>query len=189
MFSLVWAAYFDDFVCICKPGEEDSTDMAVRFLFKTLVWWMFESPEKEKSFSDVFTALGVEFDLWRSGSGEFLVGNTQSGRKGIGEALHRIIDDDALTARLPGRLLFAEAHIFGRSAKIALRAVGEPSVTGRTTSPLDAKILFGLKWMLDRIIDAPPGLVTTRPSESLLLFLYGACEPRKEDPCNLVTSV
>ena len=34
MFSLVWAAYFDDFVCICKPGEEDSTGVAVRFLFK-----------------------------------------------------------------------------------------------------------------------------------------------------------
>ena len=34
MFSLVWAAYFDDFVCICKTGEEDSTGVAVRFLFK-----------------------------------------------------------------------------------------------------------------------------------------------------------
>ena len=159
MFSLVWAAYFDDFVCICRPGEEDSTDMAVRFLFKTLGWWMSESPEKEKPFSEVFTALGVEFDLRRAGSGELLVGNTESRRKEIGEALHQIIDEDALTpessARLRGRLLFAEAHIFGRSAKIALRAVGEPSVTGRTTSPLDAKILFGLRWMLDRVINAP----------------------------------
>ena len=100
---------------------------------------------KEKPFSDVFTALGVE----------------------IGEALQQITADDALTpevsGRLRGRLLFAEAeaHIFGRSAKIALRAIGEPGVTGRTTSPLDAKILFGLKWMLDRIINAPPRLDST----------------------------
>ena len=193
MFSLVWAAYFDDFVCICRPGEEDSTDMAVRFLFKTLGWWMSESPEKEKPFSEVFTALGVEFDLRRAGSGELLVGNTESRRKEIGEALHQIIDEDALTpessARLRGRLLFAEAHIFGRSAKIALRAVGEPSVTGRTTSPLDAKILFGLRWMLDRVINAPPRLVTTKPCETLLLFLDGACEPRMDEPFNPVTSV
>ena len=61
--------------------------MAVHFLFKTLGWWMLESPEKEKLFSDVFTALGVEFDLWRSGSGEFLVGNIQSRRKEITELL------------------------------------------------------------------------------------------------------
>ena len=193
MFSLVWAAYFDDFVCICRPGEEDSTDMTVRFLFKTLGWWMSESPEKEKPFSEVFTALGVEFDLRRAGSGELLVGNTESRRKEIGEALHQIIDEDALTpessARLRGRLLFAEAHIFGRSAKIALRAVGEPSVSGRTTSPLDAKILFGLRWMLDRVINAPPRLVTTKPCETLLLFLDGACEPRMDEPFNPVTSV
>ena len=57
-------------------------------------------------------------------------GNTQSRQKQIGEALHQMIDDDALTpessARLRGGLLFAEAHIFGRSAKILLRAVGNP---------------------------------------------------------------
>ena len=28
-------------------GDEDSTDVAVRFLFKSLGWWMSESPEKE----------------------------------------------------------------------------------------------------------------------------------------------
>ena len=62
-------------------------------------------------------------------------------------------------------------------------------MTGKTTSPLDAKILFGLKWMLDRIINAPPRPVTTKPSETLLLFLDGACEPRQNDPYNPVTSV
>ena len=116
--------------------------------------------EKERPFSSVFTALGVEFDLRRSREGVLLVGNTEARRQEIGEALNHILTAGALTpddsSRLRGRLLFAEAHIFGRSAKVALRAVGEPGVTGRTTSPLDAQILFGLKWMLDRIINAPP---------------------------------
>ena len=46
-FSLVWAAYFG--VCICKRGDEGSTDMAVRFLFKSLGWWMSESKRKDHS--------------------------------------------------------------------------------------------------------------------------------------------
>ena len=100
---------------------------------------------KEKPFFDVFTALGVKFDLRRSGSGELLVGNTETRRREIGEALQQITADDALTpevsGRLRGRLLFAEAeaHLFGRSAKIALRAIGEPWGDGQDHFPFGCK--------------------------------------------------
>ena len=61
--GLVWTAFYDDYVCVCREGTEAQTDRMVRFLFKTLGWDLSEEPEKDRPFSSVFQALGVEFDL------------------------------------------------------------------------------------------------------------------------------
>ena len=126
--GLVWSAFYDDFVCVCKEGTELQTDRMVRFLFKTLGWSLSEEPEKDKAFAPVFQALGVEFDLRDVQAGYFLVGNTLSRKEELKEHLTEIITADSLepaTAEsLRSRLLFADSQIFGRFSKLALHRIG-----------------------------------------------------------------
>ena len=41
---LVWSSFFDDFVCVTRPEDAPSTDMAVRFLFQVFGWVLSEDP-------------------------------------------------------------------------------------------------------------------------------------------------
>lgn len=103
------------------------------------------------------------------------------------------LDTDRLTCAesesLRSRLTFAEGQVFGRSAKLALRAVGSPVRSGCDCSPLSEEVLFGLCWMLDRIVHAPPREITTSSEPPLLLFIDGACEPADATGDRMRTSV
>eukprot|EP00435_Cladocopium_sp_Y103_P036446 s2670_g9.t1 len=191
--ALMWSSFFDDFICITRPEDAGSADMTIRFLFKSLGWVLSEDPEKDKGFSSVFTALGVEFDLTGVSSGVLRIGNTQRRREELSTLIEGFLASDRLTCgeseSLRSRLAFAEGQIFGRSAKMALRAVGSPVRTGRDCSPLSEEVRFGLQWMLDRVVNAPPRVIRTADEPHFLLFLDGACEPGTEGDQTLVTSV
>lgn len=191
--ALLWSSFFDDFICIARPEDADSAHMTVKFLFKTLGWVLSEDPEKDKGFASTFTALGVEFDLTQTHEGVLRIGNTQKRRDELATMVQGFIDADRLTCAesesLRSRLTFAEGQVFGRSAKLALRAVGSPVRSGSDCSPLSEEVLFGLRWMLDRIVHAPPREVTTSSEPPLLLFIDGACEPSDASGVNMITSV
>ena len=191
--ALLWSSFFDDFICISRPEDADSAHMTVKFLFQSLGWVLSEDPEKDKGFASVFTALGVEFDLSRTHKGVLRIGNTQKRRDELATMVQSFLEADRLTCAesesLRSRLTFAEGQVFGRSAKLALRAVGSPVRTGCDYSPLTEEVLFGLRWMLDRIVHAPPREVTTACEPPLLLFVDGACEPAGTDSDSMITSV
>ena len=190
---LLWSSFFDDFICIARTGDAASADMTVKFLFKTLGWVLSEEPDKAKGFAQTFTALGVEFDLTKTNQGILKIGNTQKRRDELATLVQGFLQADRLTCAeaesLRSRLTFAEGQVFGRSAKMALRAVGSPVRLGQDCSPLTEEVLFGLRWMLDRIVRAPPREVTTTEQPPLLLFVDGACEPSTETGEDMVTSV
>eukprot|EP00435_Cladocopium_sp_Y103_P061413 s1136_g23.t1 len=190
---LLWSSFFDDFICISRPEDAASADMTVRFLFKTLGWVLSEDPDKDKGFATTFSALGVEFDLTDVSRGILRIGNTQRRKDELSELVRRVLEANTLTSSesesLRSRLNFAEGQVFGRSSRLALRALGEPARLGVDSSPLSEDVKFGLQWMLDRIVNAPPRTVTTTDDPPLLLFVDGACEPLSEGDNNLVTSV
>eukprot|EP00435_Cladocopium_sp_Y103_P032478 s3318_g8.t1 len=163
------------------------------FLFKAMGWVLSEDPDKDKGFSTVFSALGVEFDLSDVGAGVLRVGNTAKRRAELSELVRGFLDADRISVgdaeSLRSRLTFAEGQIFGRSAKLALRAIGSPVRSGHDASPLTADIRFGLQWMLERIVNAPPREVTTADEPPLLLFVDGACESATDKSRDLITSV
>ena len=84
--------------------------------------------------------------------------------------------------------MFAESQIFGRSAKLALKAIGAPAIRGLPCQPLTDDARFGLEWVLKRLVKAPPREIRARArvSETLLLFIDGACEPAADNWCSAV---
>jgi hypothetical protein len=84
--------------------------------------------------------------------------------------------------------MFAESQIFGRSAKLALKAIGAPAIRGLPCQPLTDDARFGLEWVLKRLVEAPPREIRARArvSETLLLFIDGACEPAADNWCSAV---
>eukprot|EP00435_Cladocopium_sp_Y103_P003802 s2711_g1.t1 len=190
---LLWSSFFDDFICISRPEDAASADMTIRFLFKTLGWVLSEDPDKDKGFAATFSALGVEFDLTDVSNGVLRIGNTQRRKDELAKLVKGVLKSDRLTSTesesLRSRLNFAEGQVFGRSSRLALRALGEPARAGIDCAPLTEDVKFGLQWMLDRIVNAPPRVITTSEDPPLLLFLDGACEPLREGDVDLVTSV
>ena len=76
--SLVWTSFFDDFICVCRPEDASSTDLAVRHFFGTFGWELSSDPEKDLPFSERFSALGVSIDLAMCPEGRFTIGNTEA---------------------------------------------------------------------------------------------------------------
>ena len=191
--ALAWSSFFDDFICISRPSDVESTDMAVRFLFRAFGWTLSEEPSKDQGFKPVFAALGVELDLRDVAAGVLRIGNTPKRKEELRSLVSGYLEADCLTPEqsesLRSRLMFAESQVFGRSAKLALKAVGLPAMLGKSSCPLSDEVRFGLTWMMDRLVNAPPREVRARGSEALHLFIDGACEPATDGSHGMVTSI
>ena len=112
--SLVWSSFFDDFVCVCRPEDVESTDMTVRYLFKVLGWRLSEDPDKDVGFSSVFSALGVEFDLSDLSSGVLKIGNTAKRRAELKLLVEQYLAADELSAD-HAESFKVSAHVCGGS--------------------------------------------------------------------------
>ena len=86
--------------------------------------------------------------------------------------------------------MFAESQIFGRRARLALKALGTPAVQGRTCCPLSEEVVgFGLEWMMRRLVEAPPREIRAQDAETWFLFIDGACEPTEGPDRSFVTPI
>ena len=184
--GLVWSSFYDDYVCICRAGTEDQTDRMVRLLFKSLGWQLSLDVEKDKPYSDVLQALGVEFDLRGVPAGRLLVGNTSSRKDELSERIENVLSADCLepsvAESLRSRLLFADAQIFGRFSKMALQRIGSVGLLKRPQSPLRAEVRQALSWFREHILLSPPRKITCEHRKTYYLFLDGACTDH--DPSN-----
>jgi len=175
---LVWTSFYDDYVCICPEGAEVQTDRMVRLLFSSLGWKLSEDPEKDKPFSTVFQALGVEFNLDLVPY-SFCVGNTPARKEELKDRLTQILDDDSLEPQiaesLRSRLLFADAQIFGRFSKMALHSIGRVGLMRSNLNPLTSEVRTALEWFKDHVLTGAPRSISCVDRETYFLFLDGAC--------------
>ena len=166
-------------LCICKEGTEDQTDRMVRLLFKSLGWQLSTDEEKDRPFSDIFQALGVEFDMRSVPCGKLHVGNTASRKTELREKIGAVLEDDSLDPRgaesLRSRLLFADAQLFGRFSKMALQRIGSVGRSRHTESPLRQEVKQSLEWFREHILSSPPRVITCEQRDTFYLFLDGAC--------------
>ena len=176
---LAWTSFYDDFICVCKPQDAESTDLYVRFLFKMLGWELSTGPDKDAPFDKVFSALGVQVDLSGTAEGFFELGNTEGRKLELRDRIDGILGAGAMTPAeslsLRSRLLFAESQLFGRFAKLALKTIGSVSLNGKLQRPLSNEVKHSLEWMKDRVINAKPRKIDTHDRPTMFLFLDGAC--------------
>ena len=167
--------------------------MVVRFLFKATGWVLSEDPDKDVGFRQVLSALGVEFDLSAVHRGVLRIGDTAKRKTDLHAMVGRHLSKDSISPEdsesLRSWLMFAESQIFGRSAKLALKAVGAPALKGVACSLLTDDVKFGHEWMLKRLVETPPREIRAKESETFLLFIDGACEQATGDDGTLVTSI
>ena len=99
---LSWTAFYDDFICVSRPEDAQSTDMFVRLSFQALGWELSSGPDKDVPFGDVFSALGVQIDLCGTKDGFFEVGNTESRKQELQSRISGIVKAGAIS-RLQSR--------------------------------------------------------------------------------------
>ena len=179
LYHFVWTSYYDDFIVVCRDQDCESTDKMVRNYFSLLGWELSHDEAKDKGFAAVFGALGVEFDLRYTHSGKLFVGNTSNRKTELSEQINNILSADRLSSReavsLRSRLLFAESQIFGRMAKQALKTIGNVGLSDKDVVGLNEQLVSSLKWMRDRVLNAPPRCVEVMDRSTFFLFLDGAC--------------
>ena len=182
--ALVWSSFYDDFVCVCPASASQQVDRMIRLFFKVLGWQLSTDEAKDTDFSRIFQALGVEFDLSRMSEGFFMVGNTQARKTELRERIGCILDENCLkvaeATSLRSRLLFADAQVFGRFAKSALHEIGRVGLGARDMQPLTGDVKRSLVWMRDRVLSDPPRKIDFTDSETLYMFLDGACTDANE---------
>jgi hypothetical protein len=177
--ALVWSSFYDDFVCVCPASAADQVDRMIRMFFQALGWQLSTDEAKDHAFSEIFQALGVEFDLRHMRDGFVTVGNTESRKTELCCKIDSILQSDTLevaeATSLRSRLLFADAQVFGRFAKAALHEVGRVGLESCDMKPLSASVKGSLMWLRDHVLSGPPRRIDYQDSETYYLFLDGAC--------------
>ena len=120
--NLVWPHFFDDFVVFCQATQACNTGQTVEMLFKLLGWRFAEEGDKAMSFSQVFTALGVELQLSRASDGMVEFANTEKRRAELIETISGILKCGSMTLveaqKLRGRMQLMDGQLFGRVGRL-----------------------------------------------------------------------
>ena len=116
LFQMHWTVFFDDYYLVASEDEAKHVDMAQELIFRLLGWET--SSEKEAGFRTLAKILGVQVDLSDSMLGRFSVSNVESRVNEMVATINAVLGRGTLSAAemriLRGRLVFAEAQIFGR---------------------------------------------------------------------------
>lgn len=153
--SILWTSFYDDYICVCKKGDERPTSVMIQSIFESLGWVVSSDLEKDKDFAPV--------------------GNTGSRKDEVSNTIDKILAANALGVKesisLRSRLTFPESQIFGRTARLALHSIGEPGKSGQVLQPLSSDMIFHLEWMKKRALDAPPRHIHVDDRQTWFLYL------------------
>ena len=118
--------------------------------------------------------------------GYFTISNTESRKTELCSKIDAIINDDFLqvadTTSLRSRLLFADAQVFGRFAKVALHEVGKVGLASHDMRPLTESVKSSLLWLRDHVLSGPHRRIDFQDTETYYLFLgwcLHRCNPRR----------
>ena len=118
---IILSCCYDDFVNVSPEESAKGSEDAFAMLLDLLGWRFDRDGSTADSISNLVTSLGVEFDLRESSKGIIVVSNTSSRRSEILASIDGVVREGRLskqdTARLKGRVTFAEGQPFGRAAR------------------------------------------------------------------------
>ena len=182
---LPWTAYFDDYVVICRDVLARHTDWVLDTFFKLIGWAV--SVDKMEDFSAAAKALGIILDLADCRLGVARISNTEKRRRELHEFITKVLDAGSLSQRegprLRGRLLFAEAQMFGRRSVKAMGALSQHIHSARTKLSKDC--VDALSTLRDRVLNGKPREVWSFSSRVLHMYVDASYEPEAAHPGGL----
>eukprot|EP00435_Cladocopium_sp_Y103_P032952 s285_g8.t1 len=157
LFSLHWTVYFDDFFLVAEVHETAHVDLAQRLLFSITGWQT--SDEKEGGFDSISRILGVQIDLGDAHLGTVSICNVESRVRELTATIDDVLKKGSITASemrsLRGRLVFAEAQIFGRLTGIHLKQLSKlEHMVGEAV--VDGDLRNSLVFLRNRVITGQP---------------------------------
>ena len=172
LLSIIWTNFYDDFIVFSPPELESNTGSAVASLLKILGWIFATSGKKASPFSSSCRALGIVFNLQLSGSGVAELANTGERVKEICELLKSAINDGFISGanarRLHGRMVFADAQLFGRTGKRCMQVLSRSSQMNK--SKLTDDDCFFLNLFIDMLQSGKPRVIQKFATEQVLIF-------------------
>ena len=126
------------------------------------------------------SALGVEFNLEKATDGIIEVRNTERRKRELDSQISDAISEGKLSSAashsLKGRLGFAEGQRFGRSTRKLVNELGKHSLATPRNGTLSFDTLFALKFVKEKILNAPPRVVDVNSKSVLYVFTDAAFE-------------
>jgi hypothetical protein len=157
IFRLHWTVFFDDFYLVASLDESKHVDMAQKFFFQLIGWQV--SSEKDADFGVLARIPGVQIDLNESTLGSFTICNVESRAKELVSTIDDILERQPMSSAemrvLRGRLIFAEAQIFGKLAGLHMQQLGRwEHAIGNAR--LDEDLIHSLHFLKERVLLGGP---------------------------------
>ena len=157
IFKFHWTVFFDDFYLVSSVAESRHMEVAQKLFFQLVGWEV--SREKEADFNCIAKILGVQIDLAESNVGILTVCNVETRVKDLVAAIDHILSKGTMSSSemriLRGRLVFAEAQIYGRLTGIHMQQLSRWEHTIGETK-LDTDLISSLVFLRDHIILGGP---------------------------------
>eukprot|EP00435_Cladocopium_sp_Y103_P008649 s2538_g2.t1 len=120
--GLLWASFYDDYICTSTKLLAGNAEKAVVSLFRLTGWLFAEDGDKCKPFDTSCEALGVMFHVALAGDGCIQVKNTQSRVDDLKSEIEDVVKIGRLSAkaaqRLRGRMQFADSQLYGKCLRV-----------------------------------------------------------------------
>eukprot|EP00435_Cladocopium_sp_Y103_P052177 s900_g16.t1 len=171
VFNLHWTVYFDDYFLVAAVHEAKHIDLAQKLLFQLTGWQT--SDEKEGGFGSISRILGVQIDLSEVHLGTITVSNVESRVRELTSVIDDILKRGKVTAAevkaLRGRLVFAEAQIFGRLTGVHLKQLARPEgMVGEAA--VDSELGRSLVFLRNRVLTGSPRKVLSEVGRVFHLY-------------------
>ena len=180
--SLAWSNFFDDFITFARSQEADMVSVATVQFFKLLGWGL-SLGDKDLPFSNRFKALGVEIDCTRWLDGTVAFANTEKRVQELLATIDAVLSTKTLSKQsalvLRGRMQFAKAQLWGRSANLCLSAVTAHAFGFDGSSPSERTLNF-LKIFRAHLTLSRPRVITAGWCLPLFLFTDASFSPEVE---------
>ncbi len=180
-FGIPCTHYFDDFTVIVPESMGEIVVVLMHEALSVLGWET--KAEKEHPMRTEFNVLGVTFDVKRAlgRQGKLVIRNTPDRTRGMVESIGRILAADSLApheaARLRGRMIFANAQMFGRAGALASHYLGRRATLAGNVRRLDAELRWCLEWWRAHLFEnAPREVPLVNMQRPIFVFTDGACE-------------
>lgn len=180
---LIAAQFYDDFPCY----EPSVTARLARSSFEGLLaalGWKWAVGDKAPDFGNLFSELGVVFDLSSlCSNGDLTISNKQSRIDGIVSSIDDCLEKDSLqpcvASELVGKLQFCGGQFLGEFARAAVKRIRDRSNSKVSTAAIkcDHDLTVALNVVKTFLREAPPRTISCQDlSEPVIIYTDGASE-------------